>query len=317
MKIGMLMDAWEGIKPYKDTSLAILEAAAHRGHELFYFQGTDLSVRDGIATARVQQLYVDASDTSGFLRGESGFMALAELDAVLMRKDPPFDLNYIYMTYALELAERQGVQVVNRPASLRDCNEKFFISQFPQCCAPTMITADTYLLKDFHAEHGDIILKPLDGMGGQGIFRVGKDALNLASILEMLSALGQTPIMAQRYIPAIIEGDKRILMIDGEAVSHALARIPKADPTRGNLAAGGIGRVQPLSERDQWICAEVGPELKKRGLRFVGIDVIGDYLTEINVTSPTCVREIEAVVPLGIAERVVVSMEVVHASSRT
>ncbi len=317
MKIGMLMDAWEGIKPYKDTSLAILEVAAQRGHELYYFQGQDLAVRDGIAEARVEQLHRNTQEATGFSRGESRPMALAELDAILMRKDPPFDLDYIYMTYALELAERQGVQVLNRPASLRDCNEKFFISQFPQCCAPTLMTADARLLKDFHAEHGDIILKPLDGMGGQGIFRVAGDALNLASILEMLTAMGRTPIMAQRFIPAIIDGDKRILMIDGEPVSHALARIPKADPTRGNLAAGGVGRVQALSERDRWICSEVGPELKKRGLRFVGIDVIGDFLTEINVTSPTCVREIEAVVPLGIAAKLLVSMEVVHASSRT
>ncbi len=314
MRIACLMDPWETLKPYKDSSLALLEAAAARGHQLFVLTAADMAVRDGHPLARLTPLRRDPGDDYGFVRETPVASDLGRLDAILMRKDPPFDMAYVYMTYALELAERSGVQVINRPQSLRDCNEKFFISHFLQCCAPTLISADLERLRDFHGEQQDIILKPLDGMGGQGILRIGADGMNLASAFELLSEGGRFPIMAQRYLSAIAEGDKRILMIDGEPVPYALARLPGRDATRANLAAGGHGVVQPLSDRDRWICAELGAALQKRGLRFVGLDVIGDYLTEINVTSPTCVREIEAVQPVAIGERLIRSLETVHAT---
>jgi glutathione synthase len=219
---------------------------------------------------------------------------LAELDVILMRKDPPFDNEYIYSTYILEAAEREGTLVVNRCQSLRDCNEKVFATQFPQCCPPVLVSADMQRLKAFHREHEDTIFKPLDGMGGSAIFRVKPDDSNISVILEVLTRNGCETIMAQKFIPQIEKGDKRILMINGEPVPYCLARIPLAGETRGNLAAGGTGQPQPLSEREQWIAAQVGPSLREKGLLFVGLDVIGDYLTEINVTSPTCIREIDA-----------------------
>ena len=226
---------------------------------------------------------------------------LSELDIILMRKDPPFDLEYIYATYLLERAEQQGTLVVNRCQSLRDCNEKLFATVFPECCPPLVVSRDMSTLRAFHAQHKDVIYKPLDGMGGSAIFRVREDDPNLSVVLETLTGSGQQTIMAQQYLPEITQGDKRILMINGEPVPYCLARVPLAGESRGNLAAGGSGRVQPLSERDQWIAAQVGPALKARGLFFVGLDVIGDYLTEINVTSPTCLREIEAESGLDIA----------------
>ncbi len=314
MRIATLLDPWESLHPKKDTSLALLEAAALREHELFIFEAADLAVRDGCVRARVRPLRRERGSVFGFERQAAIMVDLASMDAILMRKDPPFDMAYIYMTYALELVERTGVQVINRPQSLRDCNEKFFISQFPQCCAPTLIAADLQELRAFHAEQGEIILKPLDGMGGHGILRIGRDGMNLASAFELLSAGGRQPIMAQRYLAAIAAGDKRILMVDGEPVPYALARLPGEDATRANLAAGGHGVVQALSARDRWICAEVAAQLRQRGLRFVGLDVIGDYLTEINVTSPTCVREIEAEQAVGIGARLIASLEAVHAA---
>jgi glutathione synthase len=233
-------------------------------------------------------------------RGEPQTVRLGDLDAILMRKDPPFDLDYIAATYILERAVSQGVLVANRPRSLRDCNEKVFITSFPQCTAPTLVARDDATLRAFHADQRDIILKPLEGMGGSGIFRVRDDGLNLGAILETLTDNGRHYVMAQRYLPEIADGDKRILVVDGEAVPYALARIPKAGETRGNLAAGGTGRPQPLTERDRWIVGQVAPALIERGLLFVGLDVIGDFLTEINVTSPTCAREIEAQYPVDI-----------------
>jgi glutathione synthase len=226
--------------------------------------------------------------------GERSDEALSTLDVVLMRKDPPFDNEYIYSTYILEAAQRQGSLIVNRCQSLRDCNEKVFATQFPDCCPPVLVSADSNRLKAFHAEHGDVIFKPLDGMGGSAIFRVKPDDPNLNVILETLTGYDKTTIMAQRFIPEIVNGDKRILIIDGEAVPYCLARVPLAGETRGNLAAGGSGVAQELTERDRWIVAQVAPALKQLGLLFVGLDVIGDYLTEINVTSPTCIREIDA-----------------------
>jgi len=226
---------------------------------------------------------------------------LSELDVILMRKDPPFDLEYIYATYLLERAEQHGTLVVNRCQSLRDCNEKLFATVFPECCPPLVVSRDMSILRAFHAKHKDVIYKPLDGMGGSAIFRVREDDPNLSVVLETLTGSGQQTIMAQQYLPEIAEGDKRILMINGEPVPYCLARVPLAGESRGNLAAGGSGRVQPLSQRDQWIAEQVGPALKARGLFFVGLDVIGEYLTEINVTSPTCLREIEAESGLDIA----------------
>jgi glutathione synthase len=226
---------------------------------------------------------------------------LGELDVILMRKDPPFDNEYIYSTYILEAAERKSTLVVNRCQSLRDCNEKVFATQFPQCCPPVLVSADMQRLKTFHLQHEDAIFKPLDGMGGSAIFRVKSGDPNVSVILEMLTQHGRQTIMAQKFIPQIEDGDKRILMIDGEPVPYCLARVPLVGETRGNLAAGGTGRPQPLTERDRWIAAQVGPSLRDKGLLFVGIDVIGDYLTEINVTSPTCIREIDAGYNLDIA----------------
>jgi glutathione synthase len=306
--LGVVMDPIGSIKPYKDTTLALMLAAQARGWSLRYYELGDLWVRDGVALGRSRDVEVQDDPKDWYRLGEARVAPLGELDALLMRKDPPFDLDYIAATYVLELAEAQGCCVVNRPQSLRDCNEKVFISRFPQCCAPTLIARDPQVLRAFHAEHGDVILKPLDGMGGAGIFRVGPDGLNLGAVLEALTQ-GRHLIMAQRYLPAISEGDKRILMVDGEPVPYALARIPMAGETRGNLAAGGTGRAQPLTERDRWIAAQVGPELKARGLLFVGLDVIGDFLTEINVTSPTCAREIDAAFDTRIGERVMVAIE--------
>ncbi|ULQ46840.1 glutathione synthase [Flagellatimonas centrodinii] len=306
--LGVLMDPIAAIKPYKDTTLHLLLAAQARGWRLRYYEMGDLWVRDGIALGRGRALEVRDDRQDWFTLGAPDVAPLGDLDALLMRKDPPFDLDYIAATYTLELAEAQGCRVVNRPAALRDCNEKFFITRFPQCCAPTLIARDPTTLRAFHAEHGDVIFKPLDGMGGSGIFRVGPDGLNLGAVIEALTD-GRHLIMAQQYLPAIRDGDKRILMVDGEPVPYCLARVPMQGETRGNLAAGGSGRPQPLSERDRWIAAQVGPELKARGLIFVGLDVIGDWLTEINVTSPTCAREIDAAHDLDIGGRLMTVLE--------
>jgi glutathione synthase len=234
---------------------------------------------------------------------------LGELDVILMRKDPPFDNEYIYSTYILEAAQKQGSLIVNNPQSLRDCNEKVFATQFPQCCPPVLVSRNSEQLRAFHQQHQDVIFKPLDGMGGDGIFRCKHDDPNVGVILETLTHHGTQLIMAQRYIPEIKAGDKRILVVDGEAVPYALARIPAEGETRGNLAAGGSGVAQPLSERDQWIVSQVAPTLKEKGLLFVGLDVIGDYLTEINVTSPTCAREIDKAYDTNIGGRLMDAIE--------
>lgn len=288
------MDPIESISFKKDTSLALLDAAQRKGWQLFYMEDKDLALENGVAVANMAPLTVKMDPENWFERGEASWQPLADLDVVLMRKDPPFDNEYIYSTYILEAAERLGTLVVNRCQSLRDCNEKVFATQFPQCCPPVLVSADMQRLKAFHREHEDTIFKPLDGMGGSAIFRVKPDDSNISVILEMLTRNGCETIMAQKFIPQIEKGDKRILMINGEPVPYCLARIPLAGETRGNLAAGGTGQPQPLSERDQWIAAQVGPSLREKGLLFVGLDVIGDYLTEINVTSPTCIREIDA-----------------------
>jgi glutathione synthase len=247
------------------------------------------------------QLEVFQNPEAWYSLADAREQALSELDVILMRVDPPFDNEYIYTTYLLEQSEREGTLVVNRCQSLRDCNEKIFATEFPQCCPPVLVSADSSRLKSFHGEHQDVIFKPLDGMGGTSIFRVKHDDPNINVILEVLTDFGKQTIMAQRYLPEIVDGDKRILMINGEPVPYCLARIPTGGETRGNLAAGGIGRAQALTERDRWIAAQIGPTLREKGLLFAGLDVIGDYLTEINVTSPTCIREIDSAYDLDIS----------------
>ncbi|MFT6957562.1 MAG: glutathione synthase [Halieaceae bacterium] len=293
IKIGVVMDPIEQISYKKDSTMAMLWAASDRGWQLYYMEQKDLYLEQGVARATLAPLKVFRDQQAWFSRGEAVPTDLAELDVILMRKDPPFDNEYIYSTYIMEAAERQGTLIVNRCQSLRDCNEKIFATEFPQCCPPVLVSADTDRLKAFHAEHQDVIFKPLDGMGGTSIFRVKAEDPNLNVILETLTGFSHQTIMAQRFIPEIRDGDKRILMIKGDPVPYGLARVPAKGETRGNLAAGGSGRPQPLTDRDLWIAEQVGPALRAKGLLFVGLDVIGDYLTEINVTSPTCIREID------------------------
>jgi glutathione synthase len=304
--VAVLMDPIGAIKIAKDTTFAMLLEAARRGHRLHYMEQGDLALRDGAPWARLRALTVKDDPAGWYTLGEGRWTDLRELDIVLMRKDPPVDSQFIYDTMVLEAAQREGVQVINDPRALRDCNEKVFALHFPQCMAPTLVARDPAELRRFVAEHGDAVLKPLDGMGGRGIFRVQSGDKNLNSMLETLlggdsHGEGRQFAVAQKFIPQIAAGDKRILLIDGEPVPYALARIPQGNEFRGNLAAGGRGEGLPLSDHDRWIAAEVGPELCRRGLRFVGLDVIGDYLTEINVTSPTCVRELDHQFGLNIA----------------
>lgn len=294
VRLGIIMDPIASISYKKDSSLAMLLAAQARGWSLFYMEQQDLYQGESKARARMRPLKVFADPAHWFELGEEQDSPLAELDVILMRKDPPFDMEFVYSTYLLEQAENDGVLVVNRPQSLRDCNEKMFATLFPQCTTPTLVSRRPGIIREFAAKHADVILKPLDGMGGTSIFRHRAGDPNLSVILETLTALGTQQIMAQAYLPAIKDGDKRILMIDGEPVDYCLARIPASGETRGNLAAGGRGEARPLTERDRWIAAQVGPTLREKGLLFVGLDVIGDFLTEINVTSPTCIREIDA-----------------------
>jgi glutathione synthase len=294
IKLGVVMDPIAAINYKKDTTLAMLWAAQARDWQLYYMEQKDLYLEQGVARARMNHLTVFHDPESWFNLDPAQDRDLAELDVILMRKDPPFDNEYVYTTYILEEAERKGTLIVNRCQSLRDCNEKVFATQFPQCCPPVLVSADMPRLKEFYQQHEDVIYKPLDGMGGDAIFRVKPGDQNLSVILEMLTNHGEQTIMAQRFIPEIVAGDKRILAINGEVVPYCLARVPLVGETRGNLAAGGTGVAQPLTDRDRWIAEQVGPHLKEKGLLFVGLDVIGDYLTEINVTSPTCIREIDA-----------------------
>jgi glutathione synthase len=292
MKIAFLADPLSSFKIYKDSTFAMMAEAARRGHEVYAFQQRHMALREGKVTAHVSRIELTGDAHDWYKAAPSEDTSLAAFDAVIQRKDPPFDMEYVYGTYLLQLAERQGAKVFNKPSAIRDHNEKLSIAQFSQFTAPTLVSSDETRLRDFQAEHGDVILKPLDGMGGAGIFRVKADGLNLGSIIETLTQLGARTIMAQRYIPDIVKGDKRILLIDGKPVPFCLARIPQAGEVRGNLAAGGTGVAQPLSQRDREIAEALGPELASRGLLLVGLDVIGDYLTEVNVTSPTCFQEI-------------------------
>jgi glutathione synthase len=299
--LGIVMDPIESINPKKDSTFAMMLAAQKRGWQISVMTLEDLSLNKDVLTLNYQTITVrddprDYFQSGGFSKGDA-----TVFDLILMRKDPPFDMAFVYATYLLDFAERSGTPVFNRPSSIRDCNEKLFALQFPNCVPEVIVTSNPEALRGFHDEHQDIILKPLDGMGGQSIFRVKAKDTNRNVIIETLTEMGTRKIMAQRFIPEIKDGDTRILLINGEPISYGLARIPSAGETRGNLAAGGSGVARPLTDRDRWICNEVGPTLREKGLLFVGIDVIGDYLTEINVTCPTCIRELDASEGLDIA----------------
>jgi len=301
IKLGMVMDSIDHINIKKDTSFAMLLEAQARGWELHYMELNDLYLRNGRTYARTRTLTVERNSLQWYQVISEQDIPLDELNVILMRKDPPFDQEYIYATYLLERAENRGVYVVNKPQSLRDANEKLFTAWFSQCCAETLVAREPSRIRSFLLEQGEIILKPLDGMGGNSIFHIRQDDPNLSVILETMTQYKSRYIMAQKYIPEIKDGDKRILMIDGEAVPYALARIPAEGETRGNLAAGGRAEGRPLTEQDWWITRQVGPTLREKGLVFVGLDVIGDKLTEINVTSPTCVQELDKQFGLNIA----------------
>lgn len=297
IKLGIVMDSIAGINIKKDTSFAMLLAAQNRGYLIHYIEMNDLYLQDGEAFAMCRQLTVKKNTRCWFKYGKKHTILLADLDVILMRKDPPFDTEYIYATYILERAEAKGTLIVNKPQSLRDCNEKLFTAWFAKFTPNTLVTRETTLLREFHEKHGDIILKPLDGMGGTSIFHIKKNDPNLSVIIETLSRYNTVYCMAQRYIPEIKSGDKRVLIVAGQVVSYCLARIPKQGETRGNLAAGGMGVVQKLTENDKHIAENIAPVLMRKGLLFVGLDIIGNKLTEINVTSPTGLCQIEEARP--------------------
>ena len=300
LDVVVVMDPIGSIKIAKDTTFAMLLEAQRRGHRLQYVIPGRLSLRDGVAQAQVAALTVKDDKAGWFTLGDTRTLTFGPGQVVLMRKDPPVDDQYLYDTHVLGIAQQAGALIVNDPQGLRDYNEKLAALLFPQCCPPTLVSRDPAALKAFVAEHGEAVLKPLDGMGGRSIFRVKAGDPNTNVILETLVGGGRLTL-AQRFIPGIKDGDKRVLLVDGEPVDYALARIPQGDEFRGNLAAGGRGEGRPLSERDRSIATQVGPEMKRRGMLFVGLDVIGDYLTEVNVTSPTCVRELDAQFGLNIA----------------
>jgi glutathione synthase len=300
LKLGFIMDPIGSITVKKDSTFAMMLAAQARGWSLKYMELNDLFVRDGVAYAHMRDVSVREDPADWFTLSGGETAPLTALDAVLMRKDPPFDMEYVYATYILQRAEEAGLVVMNKPQSLRDANEKMYTTWFPQCCPPTLVTRQHQRLRAFLDEQQDIVVKPLDGMGGASIFRVGASDPNVNVIFETLTRYETRFAMAQQFIPEISRGDKRILLIDGEPVPHALARVPAEGDLRGNLAAGAAGVGAELSERDRWICDQVGPVLSRKGLLFVGLDVIGDYLTEVNVTSPTCIRELDAIFGLDI-----------------
>ncbi len=294
MRLAIILDPLEHIKTYKDSTFAILREAARRGHALHVMEQQDVWLEDGRVLCRACRLDLVDDALRWYALGQPTILPLADFDCVLMRKDPPFDLEYVFSTYLLELAEAQGAHILNRPAAIRDYNEKLSIAKFPQFMAPTLVTRDADRIRAFVGTHHEAVVKPLDAMGGASVFRIAAGDVNLNVILETMTQGGRRTVMAQRFIPEIAQGDKRILLIDGEPVPYALARIPKAGEFRGNLAAGGQGVARPLSPRDREIAAALGPRLKAEGLFLVGLDVIGDYLTEINVTSPTGMQEITA-----------------------
>jgi glutathione synthase len=292
MKIAFLADPLSGFKTYKDSTFAMMREAAARGHRIYAFEQRHMVLEQGVVSAEVTEITLTGDADDWYRAADAQTLRLSEFDAILQRKDPPFDMEYIYGTYLLEMAERQGARVFNKPAAIRDHNEKLSIAQFSQFTSPTLVSSSSIRLRAFHAEHGDVIFKPLDGMGGAGIFRVKDDGMNLGAIIETLTDNGARTIMAQKYIPAIVKGDKRVLVINGKPVPFTLARIPQGGEVRGNLAAGGLGVAQPITEREREIAEALGPVLAARGLLLVGLDVIGDFLTEVNVTSPTCFQEI-------------------------
>lgn len=314
MRVLVVMDAIETINVKKDSTIAMLWAASRRGHTLGYVLQEHLYIDQGRAYGLISPLQVFENTSQYYHLGEQKKEKIADYDVVLMRKDPPFDMNFVYTTYILEQAEREGSIIVNKPQSLRDCNEKLFATQFPELQVPTLVSSQQSLIREFIQKHEDVIVKPLDGMGGSGIFRLSSTGHNIGATLEVLTQMGTCPIMAQRYIPEITQGDKRILMVNGEPIPYCLARIPQNGEVRGNLAAGGVGEARPLTEKDKEIALKVGPFLREKGLLFVGLDVIGEYVTEINVTSPTCIREIDAQFGTSIADQLFDVLEAQHTS---
>ena len=298
--VGVVMDPIAKIKPEKDTSFAMMLEAQHRGAAVIYLELKDLYIDNGVPKAIGYPVTVRDQAQDFYTLGEEQQYLLGELDVILMRKDPPFDSEFLYATHILDLAERAGALVVNKPQSLRDFNEKLFTAYFPALIPDTLVTRNAALVRQFHAKHKDVICKPLDGMGGASIFRIKEDGTNLGVIIEPLTSNGQSQMMVQAYLPAIKEGDKRVLIVNGKVMPYCLARLPSAGETRGNLAAGGTGRPQPISDSDRALAETIAPVLVERGLMFVGLDVIGDRITEINVTSPTCVREIERAYDINI-----------------
>lgn len=309
IKLGIVMDPISEVKVVKDSSMAMMLEAQKRGYEIFYMEMKDLYLDQGQARANTQKVKVFDDSQHWYELYDQQDIALSELDAILMRKDPPFDTEFIYATYMLERAEVEGTLIVNKPQSLRDCNEKLFTAWFADLTPRTLVTRNDKQIRAFHQELKDIIIKPLDGMGGSSIFRIKEDDANVGVIIETLTNHGQQYAMVQEYMPEIVDGDKRILIVNGEPMPYCLARIPAQGETRGNLAAGGRGVARPLSPSDKLIADTIAPELKKRGLYFVGLDVIGDKVTEINVTSPTCIREIEAAYPINISGKLMDAIE--------
>ncbi|HEV7856482.1 MAG TPA: glutathione synthase [Herminiimonas sp.] len=309
MNVAFATDPLSHFKIYKDSTYAMMTEAARRGHAVHVFQHKDMAFESGKVVANVSRVTLTGDPDDWYRLDAPVAQPLNAFDAVLERTDPPFDMEYVYATYLLELAEKQGARIFNKPEAIRSCNEKLAIAQFPQYIAPTLVTSDAARVRAFHDEHRDIILKPLDGMGGAGIFRVRDDAMNLGSIVELLSDNGSRTIMVQRYIPEITQGDKRILLIGGEVVPYCLARIPQGSEIRGNLAAGGKGVAREISARDREIGETLAPILLKRGLLLVGLDAIGDYMTELNVTSPTCFQEIRQQTGFDVAAMFVDALE--------
>ena len=309
LKIIVVMDPIATSKPYKDTSIAMCLEAQRRGHNVYYAEMQDLYINNGEPRVTSAPLTVRDRTEDFFTLGDTGDYHLADFDVLLMRKDPPVDDQFIYASHIFELAERQGLLVVNKAQALRDFNEKLFTSYFPELIPPTLVTRNSAHIKAFHAQHQDIICKPLDGMGGTSIFRVKEDANNLGVVSEVLTNNGTRLAMFQAYLPAIKDGDKRILIVNGEVIPYCLARLPQGTETRGNLAAGGLGRPQPITESDRLLAENIAPTLIEHGILFVGLDVIGDRVTEINITSPTCVREIEAAYEINICAKLFAAIE--------
>ncbi|PIE46165.1 MAG: glutathione synthase [Gammaproteobacteria bacterium] len=308
LKIGVLMDDINTIKPYKDSTFAMMLAAQSRGHELFYFQQNDLVIETGQAYVTRRSVTVKDKTPDYYALGQSESCLLNDFHAILMRKDPPFDMEYIYSTYMLEMAERSGTLIVNPPSALRAVNEKFYINYFPELTPKTLVTRNISKIRQFIAQEGKAVVKPMNGMGGMGIFKVGRDDVNTNAILESLGN-GKYTIMVQTYLDKVVDGDKRVLLVDGEPAKYGLARIPQGNEFRANLATGGLGEVQALTERELQLCQYIKPMIKDLGLLFVGLDVIGGYITEINVTSPTCIREIEAETGERIADTLIIAIE--------